>query len=235
MSRLLFVAILSVCLIVALSGALVADDAAMVYVIHGIPGADLGLDPALPVDVAIDGQCAIAGLVFGDIVGPVALPAGDYLVEISLASDPPCDNPAVISAVVPIIAGENATIIAHLTEGGVPTASKFVNDVSKTGPGLARVAVRHTAAAPAVDVYVARPGPMSPGIVIENLMNPEEATAEFRPGNWWVSIAPAGEMDLVFGPVQVRLSPFTGYAVYAVGSLTNETFTLITQVFPKLR
>jgi len=41
-------------LILGLAGFAAAQDPAKVYVIHGIPGTDLGLDPALPVDVEIE-------------------------------------------------------------------------------------------------------------------------------------------------------------------------------------
>ena len=65
---------------------------AEVLVIHGIRGEDLGLDPALPVDVAVNGGCFLAGFTFGEVAGPVALAPGDYVIEISLA-DP--DDPHI--------------------------------------------------------------------------------------------------------------------------------------------
>ena len=41
------------------------------YVAHGIDGDDFGLDPALPVDVWVEGLgCALPGFKFGDRVGP---------------------------------------------------------------------------------------------------------------------------------------------------------------------
>ena len=50
--------------------------------------------------------------------------------------------------------GENTTVVAHLTEQGTPTLTKFINDVRGLGDGSARVAVRHAAAAPAVNVLL---------------------------------------------------------------------------------
>ena len=59
---------------------------AMVSVIHGIPGPD-----GLPVDVSVNGACALEGFMFKEIVGPMAMPAGTYEVAISLAdADNPC-------------------------------------------------------------------------------------------------------------------------------------------------
>jgi hypothetical protein len=211
----------------------VAAQDAGVYVVHGIPGQDLGLDPALPVDVAVNGQCFLQGFMFGDVAGPVALPPGDYDIAISLADpDNPCSNPPVIEALgVPIGAGENVTLIAHLAEDGSPTATKFVNDVSPNAPGKARVIAHHTAAAPAVDIAVGRlnfRGNMKvPQIKIEDAPNGAQAAAEIRPGNWALTISPAGSPDPVFGPVSAVLKPNNAYLLYAVGTAGTDSFTIL--------
>ena len=60
------------------------------YVVHGIPGQDLMQDPALPVDVAVSGlgcPLPLQGFSFGDRVGPLEIPAGEYDITISLADD----------------------------------------------------------------------------------------------------------------------------------------------------
>lgn len=210
---------------------------AMVYVIHGIPGDDLGLDPALPVDVLVnDAICLLQGFEFGDITPPQSLPPAVYNIKIGLANmADPCSEPAVIEADVEFFADESATVIAHLAEDGTPTATKFVNDVSPTARGKARVAVRHTAAAPAVDVDVRRPLKPTPFLVIEDLTNPNEAQTEIRPGEWDVTIYPANDPTPVFGPVTVEFTPFTGFFVYAVGTPSTGTFTLIPHVIYGLR
>jgi hypothetical protein len=205
---------------------------ATVYVIHGIPGDDLGLDPALPVDVLVDDTlCLLEGFEFGDIAGPVPLAPATYNIKIMLAdADNPCTGSVAIEADVPFDPDENATVIAHLTEAGAPTATKFINDVSPTGRGKARVAVRHTAAAGAVDVDVRRPLKPTPWLVIPGLANPDEAITEIRPGDWDVTVFPAGELDPVFGPATLTLKPFTGFFVHAVGTPANGTFTVIVHV-----
>jgi hypothetical protein len=218
----------------ALPGAMVAaSEPAEVYVAHGIPGQDVdpGLDPALPVDVSVDGACVLQGFVFGEIVGPLSLPAGSYDIAISLADpDNPCGNDPVIGPVsVPFAEGENATVIAHLTADGAITASKFENDFSPMGRGQARLIAHHTAYAPAVNVDVRRDGAMD-GLVIPGFANGDQAVADVRPGKWLVSLFPALTAELntpVFGPVPVGLRPFTIYLVYAVGSVDSGSFTLL--------
>jgi hypothetical protein len=212
-----------------------ADGDAAVYVIHGIPGQDLGLDPALPVDVLVnDALCALSDFRFGQTAGLLALPAGTYNIKISLANAAdPCSNGAVIDADVPFAAGENATVIAHLTAGGAPTASKFVNDVSALNPGTGRVIVRHTAAAPMVDIKIEFSRKFNPLVtMIEGLSNPEQAgPLAVRPGLYDVTIFPAGSDQPVAGPVRIGVKPFTAYAYYAVGSLDTGSFTLLAQTF----
>jgi hypothetical protein len=200
----------------------------MVYVVHGIPGEDLGLDPDLLVDVSVNGACALEGFAFGDIVGPIALAADTYDIAISLENEnDPCGNDPVIEASVDLMGGVNYSIVAYLSEDGSPTAGLFENDVTPTGRGMARLIVQHTAAAPAVDISVRRDGPMSPGLDIYDFMNGDQAAAEVRPGEWDVAITPAGGDIPVFGPVTVELSPYAAYLVFAVGSVDTGSFTLL--------
>jgi hypothetical protein len=219
-----------------ISPAAAAPDAgrkAKVSVIHGIPGQDLGLPAELPVDILVnDAICLLKGFEFGEIVGPVNLDAGTYNFKISPANTAaPCSNAPVITADVPFAAGENSTVIAHLTEAGAPTASKFVNDVSLGTRMMSRLTVRHTAAAPAVDLGVGISfGDLTLGTKIEGLANPEQAGPVNIPAyRYEVTLYPAGSDTAVFGPVTLNLRPRTAYFVYAVGSLANNTFTLITQ------
>jgi hypothetical protein len=128
-------------------------DTSTVTVVHGIPGEDLGLDPALPVDVLVNGSlCALTGLEFGDISPRLDLPAGTYDLEVKV-SDGACGGATAVGADdVDVHGGINASVVAHLDAAGEPTLSVFVNDLSPAALYQARVAVHHTAAAPAVDV-----------------------------------------------------------------------------------
>ena len=111
--------------------------------------------PGLPVDVSIGGACALPNLTFGQIVGPLHVPPGTYAVAVHFPATGRCTSPAVIGpAQVPLNAGENATVLAHLTGSGGLTASKFVNNLTPTPAGRARVTIVHAANAPAVDLYL---------------------------------------------------------------------------------
>jgi len=131
-----------------------AAQSASVYVVHGIDGRDLGLDQPLPVDVLANGSiCLLQNFTFGTVAGPVALNAGTYNLQISLANTSnPCTNPAVITADVTFAAGEIASVIANLDGNGAPTANKYTEDLSALNTGMSRVNIRHDAWAPAVDI-----------------------------------------------------------------------------------
>jgi hypothetical protein len=219
---------LAIVAIMAFSSSVWADASA--YVVHGIPGGDLGLDPELPVDISVNGDCALQDFRFGDIAGPLSLPAGSYDIAISLADfEDACSNGPVIEVNGLVLEDDTSySIVAHLDTNGAPVASAFVNNLSATGRGKSRVIVHHTANAPLVDVTVSREADgTGPSLTIGDFANGDQADAEVRPGEWWVAIAPAGSMMPVFGPVFVELNPFTGYLVYAVGSVDTGSFTLL--------
>ena len=220
-----------------------ANNKATVYVGHGIPGEALDLDPppppSLPVDVLInDTNCLLEDFEFGEFAGPVDVVSGTHNIKISLSADAsPCGNDPVIETDVTVEGGKNYTVFAHLTATGVPTATAFENDVSSIVPGKARLTVRHTAAAPAVDITLnrgwgrGRPlGPMDTR-PIQDLMNPMEAgPLDIRPGAYQATIFPANGADPVGDPLNVELKPFKSYIVYAVGDLGGGSFTVLTHM-----
>jgi hypothetical protein len=210
-----------------------AGHEAIVYVGHGIPGESLGLPNELPVDVLVnDTICLLKGFEFGEFAGPVPLEPGTYNIKILLADEKnPCGGTVVIEANVPFEAGKNYTVFAHLTADGVPTASVFENDVSSAVAGYTRLTVRHTAAAPAVDIKLFRGWGRGRMVgLIEDLMNPEQAgPLNIRPGAYEAVILAANTDFEVLG-VPVELNPHKSYIVYAVGSLDPATFTVLVQV-----
>jgi hypothetical protein len=195
---------------------------ATVYVVHGIPG--------VLVDVEVDGDCLLPGFDFGDIAGPLSLPEATYNIKIR-GSDGTCTGAIVLDLDVPFAAGQNVTVIAHLDDMGNPTASVFDNDFSATGRGKARWIVHHAAYAPEVDVKVMREDADEPELVVEDFENGDQAVAETRPGEWYVSLTLPDGMDPVFGPVPVNVKPFTAYRIFAVGDFAGGTFTFL--VFPE--
>ena len=219
---------------------------ASVYVVHGIPGHDVNpaLDPALPVDVQVNGSiCLLKGFKFGDIAGPFTIPAGSYSFTISLASTvSPCSNSALLTANgVAFASGENASVVAYLNSEGQPGVTKFDNDLTNPiANGKSRLIVQHTANAPAVDIHVARYNfftPLRP-VTISNVSNGEQTQADLpsertlNVPTTQITLTPAGEKSPVIGPYFFQLNPHSVYLIYAVGSLSTQSFTLISKVIP---
>lgn len=195
-------------------GAAAQANAASVTVVHGVPG--------LTVDVYVNGEITLEGFEPGTVTDPLDLPAGEYEIAIREAGAAPDSDPA-ISGSATVEDTTNATIVAHLDEGGAPTLSVFVNDVSQIPAGQARLTVRHTAAAPAVDVLA------DGSVLVENLANPDEATAEVPAASYSVAVAPTGTTEAVLGPTDLALEDGTAYLVYAVGSAEEGTLDLLVQ------
>jgi len=198
---------------------------ASVYVIHGINGMDLGAAMELPVDIFVGGVgCALTAFPFRQVAGPVALPAGTYNIQISLAnSSNPCSNAPVIAGDFTFAAGATYTVIAHLTADGAPTASQFTNDVSYPGRGVTRVSLAHTAFAPQVDIYL-KSNHVSQ--ILEDVPNGAFAALPLRPGRYNVWLNLANTDTTVLGPANFIFKPGISYFNFVVGSATNGLYVV---------
>jgi hypothetical protein len=211
-----------------------------VYVLHGIPGADLGLPAEAPVDVLVnDSICLLEEFEFGNLVGPVSLPAGDYNIKVFVA-DGVEGCPAGLAAFeadFTLADGDQVVIAAHLFDNGgapAPALNAFSLDLSRVMPGMTRLAGHHAAAAPEVTVQVRngqRPGAVSlPGVTTG-----DQFATTVRPGAWQISVTPTGAMTPALWPATMNLRPFTAHLAFVVGSVTNGTLTLIQQALPVAR
>ena len=208
-----------------------------VIVVHGINGGALGAATALPVDVSVNGACALPGFQYKQIVGPLSLPAGTISVAVHPANpSSPCGLPAIIGpADIPLAGGEQVAIIAHLTADATPTASKYTLNLAPTVNDKARVSVFHTAAAPAVDAYLTAPGGFGnvgqTAFLLRQFVNNEQATVSAPAGAWDIAVAVAGSSAAVIGPATVRLMPNTAYLFFVVGEPTTNTLDVIVKDF----
>jgi hypothetical protein len=197
-----------------------AEGDAQLSVLHGVPG--------LTVDVWVNGERTLDDFTPGTLAGPLALPAGNYALAIT-AADAADATAAVIGPVdVTLAANGNYTAVANLDAAGKPTANLFTNDVSQIEPGKGKLTVRHTAAAPAVDVLAAG------SAVISNLANPKEQTLTLDPGTIPAAVAAAGTTQPVIGPADVTVAEGSHTIVYAWGSLTDQNLQLAVQTIEGL-
>jgi hypothetical protein len=191
------------------------DSTATVYIFHGIPDT--------PVDVYVDGEVVADDLQPGDFADDLDVDAGTYSVAVTADDAEDDSDPLIGPFDVTVDAGSSYTGVAHLTEDGDATVSVYLNDLSEYADGEGRLAVRHTAAAPAVDVLV------DDEVVVEDLTNPNEASYDLEAATVSAAVALAGETDPVIGPADVDVNEGETTIVYAWGSAEDDNLELAVQ------
>lgn len=189
-----------------------AADTAQVYVVHGIPG--------LPVDVYVNGSRALDDFQPETVAGPLALPAGSYDIAVTAADAADASAP-LLTAKADLVAGTSVSLVAHLKADGSPTITPFSNDVSAIAAGKTRLVVRHTAAAPAVDV---RAGGT---VVLPGVTNPNQGVLNIAAGSVSADVVLAGTDTVAIGPATLDLKEGTATFVHAVGSAADGTLGLV--------
>lgn len=198
----------------ALAAPAVAQEDARIHLLHGIPDTD--------VDVLVGGEAVFEGFAFGDTQDLSAL-AGETLtgLQVVLAGT---EDVAIDAGDVALPASGNYSVIAHLDASGTPTLSVFENDTSEIAAGEGRLTVRHTAAAPAVDVLA------NGDVAFSNLSNPNEASADLPAGEISAEVVPTGATEpVVIGPATLDIADGDSLIVYAVGSLDADSLTVLTE------
>jgi hypothetical protein len=193
-----------------------------VYVVHGIPG--------VPVDVYVNGTKTLSNFAPSTVAGPLSLPAGSYTIKIFKVGAAASTTP-VIDSTVQLPAGANVSLVANLNASGQPTLSTFVNDVSAAPAGDGRLIVRHTAAAPAVDVLAGGQP------VFKNLVNGQGNEANLPAGTVTASVVATGTTTpVLIGPAPVTVDAGMATVVYAVGAPasggTASTLGVVSQQIP---
>jgi hypothetical protein len=197
-----------------------AADTATVSVVHGIPDT--------PVNVFVNGKATLTDFKPLTVAGPLELPAGTYDVKVYPAKDTAGSGTPVIEASATLTAGENVTLVAHLTADGKPTITPYVNDTSAIEAGKGRLVVRHDAAAPAVDVRA------NGTVAFPGLVNPKEASADLPAGTVSADVVLAGTSTVAIGPADVTVTEGTETIVYAVGSASDKTLGVVVQTIDGL-
>ncbi|WP_062077025.1 DUF4397 domain-containing protein [Demequina globuliformis] len=193
----------------------VEDGMSELSVLHGIPDT--------PVDVYVNGENTIDDFQPGDLAGPLDLEPGTYSVALT-AADAEDDSEPVLGPIdLTLEADMSYTAVAHLDADGMATANLFTNDISETAAGEGRLTVRHTAAAPAVDIWA------DGDVLFENLANPDETMGDVPAGTYEAAVSLTGETDPVLGPTDVEIAEGVNTIVYAWGSAEDDTLDLAVQ------
>ncbi|MFD1713993.1 DUF4397 domain-containing protein [Amnibacterium flavum] len=198
----------------------ISGTSADLSVLHAIPDT--------PVDVWVNGELTLDDFAPGDLAGPLDLPAGAYSIVITAPDATDISSPVIGPVDVTLAANTSYTAVAHLTEAGEPSATLFTNDLSTTAPGEGRLTVRHTAAAPAVDILAGGTA------VVSGLVNPKEASLDLPVSTVSAAVALAGTTQPVIGPADVPITEGTNTIVYAWGSAEDGNLALAVQTISGL-
>lgn len=198
---------------------------AFVYVVHGLPGRELGatVNPALPVDVLIDGSnCVIHGASFGEIAGPFNLPAGSHSFVVSSANTTtPCGNAALITATASLIDGQVVSLIAGLNTANTPSLIAASHDLSSVADGKARVIAVNAANAQGLDLFISEHTRLS------NIQPGSSASATVSATDVALAALQTGTDTVLAGFEGVRLRNRSVNLVYIVGTQANSSLAIL--------
>lgn len=123
----------------------------------------------------------------------------------------------------------NFAVIAHLDADGNPALAVFESDASNTAAGEGRLTIRHAAAAPSVDILA------NGDVAFANVTNGNGGTADLAAGVISASVFPTGETEpVVVGPADLDVTEGEHLLVYAVGSLDDDSLTVLTETITGL-
>jgi hypothetical protein len=155
---------------------------ASITLVHGVPD--------LLVDVYVNGGPPIEDISF-TTVATVPAAKGKNTVAIR-AANAPANSAALLTRSFYLRKNQSKTVVAHLSSSGSPKLTVYANDQSPLTAGTARLTVRHTAEAPAVDVVV-----NNTTTLVADLTNPDQAKADVPADTYLVDVRAAGTSTAV--------------------------------------
>jgi uncharacterized protein DUF4397 len=187
---------------------------ATLWYINGVPG--------LPVDVYWNETLRIPAFQPGTISDPVT-PRAHTGTQYCRPVGAPADGPVIAQGEFELAPNSNVTTIMHLNTAGEPIMSGFVNDISGIRAGQGRLTVRHTAAAPAMNVSV------EGGPVLRGISAGREVSAAVPAGAFDITVALASSDETVIQPVKVEVPAGGQTVLYPIGSDREGTLDLLVQ------
>jgi hypothetical protein len=191
----------------------------LVTVVHGLRG--------VVADVYIDNTLLLPAFQPERVTDPVAVPAGEHHVDIRVTGKP-ANSPPDVAADVNVQADARQSVVAHLDAGGAPTITAYLDDMSPVAAGETRAIVRHTAAAPAVDVG------LNQTVVASGLTEPGSTTAVVPPATYEVSVWQAGTQSPLAAPQPATLTEGAATVMYLIGSAQSNTLSWVAEQIPNL-
>lgn len=186
-----------------------------ISLVHGIPG--------VTVDVSVNGAVVLDDFVPGSIAD-ISSFAGRDLADLTVTDSGSGDVLIGPVASVSVPATGSWSYVAHLDASGNPVLATFENNNDETDDGEARVTLRHTAEAPAIDLIIGDTRPIvgaTNGNSVE-IELPDDDLAD-------ASIAPTGDVAIA-EIATLDLAADTNTIIYVVGSTEDDTIDFVVQI-----
>jgi Domain of unknown function (DUF4397) len=204
-----------------------ADTNAYFYLAHAAPGRSISstTNPEFPVDVSIGGHCVSQGLSYGEIRGPVTLPAGTYSLKASVADAVnPCGGTVVFSYTLPFAPGTTSMGILTVSSNHV-SAELVALDLSGVPAGEGWLLVANITPDKLVGTLT----------VDDTMSSPHSATFGARSftyvpvpaGEYSATIYPEGSSTAATGPQAIDVVSRNLYVLVLAGSTANNSVQLL--------
>lgn len=197
------------------AGATTTEDETTITAVNALPDTTI--------DLSTQDEMLIDDFEPGTVVGPMPIEPGE--IEVTAAAPDAPDNltPIIGPALTSLEEGGHVSVVAYLTDEGVPALASFEEDVKPTVvTDGARLVVRHVASAPAVDVLV------DGTALASGVMSGDDVAEEVTAGDYALSVASAetGEELLSSGTLTLETDQVT--TVYVYGSAEDDSLALLT-------
>jgi hypothetical protein len=171
--------------------------------VHGLRG--------LVADIYLDGTLVLPTFQPERSTDPLAIPAGDHVIDIRTAGAASTETP-LLTQTVTVPAGFRGSLVAHLGPTGAPQLSVFADDVTAVPPGTSRLVVRHAAAAQGVTVLLnAQP-------VLTDVAPTTERAEVVTAGPYEIEVTPLAGGAPLAAPQDVEYPDGTANFMYLIGS-----------------
>ncbi len=190
-----------------------ASGTAEMFVVQGLPGADL--------DIALDGQVVAEDVSTTEVVGPFPVEAGEHTMTVSEGDE------VILERTMTAESATSSDVVVHLpvAADAEPVATVFDNDLSSVTRGKAAVTIAHTAAVPPADIRV------GDEVLLSNVSNGESLDLTVPAATYTVELSPTGSADpAILGPLDLPVVAGALNRVYAVGDPATGTMDVAVHV-----
>ena len=203
-------------------GQIVVDPNAYLYIAHAASGRQFasGGNPALPLDIKVNGVCISKGQSFGDIRGPYAAPGASWTFDVSLADSlNPCGNPTLASVTKTFSAGTTYVGVLTLNGSNQLEGLFYTADLSSVQTGRSRLLVANATQSSLTAV-------LKQGTTTLSSTVAAGALGSFLPptGMWMASVESG--TTTVAGPIDVTLLP-KNVNIFVFAGSTSSTVQLL--------